>query len=139
MRLWAFVVHDYSQLDFTYSTSSLTIWSCVEVGIAVTCACLPSMKPVFSGVRTWYTRQTSERLTSGRSSPSNPSRHHLMKRRGGDEASRSSSEEAGLCLKEDSQAKADRTQQPSQDCASSFLYPMSNPATTYPGNVNESV
>ena len=62
-----------------------------------------------------------------------------MKRRGGDAASRPSSEEAGLCLKEDSQAKADRIQQPSQGCAPSFLYPMSKPATTYPGNVNEAV
>ena len=79
LRLWAFVTRDYSSPDLTYTTTNPAIWSCVEVSIAITSACLPSLRPVFaamgmtySKLRTRYTKPhsfSSRRTGSSRSQP----------------------------------------------------------------------
>ena len=70
MRLWSFAIRDYNSADITYTAGITTTWVCVELGVAGTCACLPSMKPVFSKLRALYTKSTSARLDSRGSSPS---------------------------------------------------------------------
>ena len=46
LRLWSFVTHDYSSPDVTYTTANIVIWSFAEVGLAITSACLPSLRPI---------------------------------------------------------------------------------------------
>lgn len=67
LRLWAFVTRKYNSPDMTYTTANPAILYCVEASIAITSACLPSLKPFFIAVRSTYRtliRQSSPSLTS---------------------------------------------------------------------------
>ena len=70
LRLWAFVTRDYSSPDLTYTTANPAIWSCVEASIAITSACLPSLRPVFAAMGTTYsnlrTKYPKSRSSSSR-------------------------------------------------------------------------
>ncbi len=68
LRLWAFVTRNYSSPDLTYTTANPAIWSCVEASIAVTSACLPSLRPIFAAMGSTYSRLRSKRSTHSRSS-----------------------------------------------------------------------
>lgn len=34
--------------DFSYDNIGIAIWSCIEVNVAILCACLPALKPLIS-------------------------------------------------------------------------------------------
>ena len=107
--MWAFVARDYASADFTYTTVNPVIWGCVEVGITITCACLPSMKPVFSGIMAWYMKHKRERSKSRSSSPSNLFHRRLLSLRNGDPVSRQSlGKKNNSGLEEFGRARADR-------------------------------
>ena len=64
LRLWAFVTRDYSSPDLTYTTANPAIWSCVEASIAITSACLPSLRPVFAAMGTTYSNLRTKQSNS---------------------------------------------------------------------------
>ena len=78
LRLWAFVTRDYKSPDLTYTTANPAIWSCVEASIAITSACLPSMKPFFTAVRSTYRKLRTKYSSSSLNSPSSGSPYRRM-------------------------------------------------------------
>ena len=74
LRLWAFMTRDYSSKDHTYTAADSAIWSCVEISIAITSACLPSLRPIvttieggLSKLRSRYSKSLSSSSESERS------------------------------------------------------------------------
>ncbi|MCJ1369110.1 hypothetical protein MMC20_000318 [Loxospora ochrophaea] len=84
LRLWAFVTRNYASPDLTYTTANPAIWSCVEASIAITSACLPSIRPALAAVGTTYSKLKTK---YGKSLPSSSRRisflHSRSKSAGG--------------------------------------------------------
>lgn len=53
--------------DMTYHFKEIIIWSCVEINVGLTCACLPSLKPAlaFLGLNRLFSFADSRALTPG--------------------------------------------------------------------------
>ena len=73
LRLWAFVTRDYKSHDLTYTTANPAIWSCVEASIAITSACLPSLKPFFTAMKSTYKKSRTKSSSLPLKSPSSGS------------------------------------------------------------------
>ena len=60
LRLWAFMTRDYTSLDLTWTTAGSIEWSCVEVAMAMISACLLSLRPILTWVRTGSAHPTTD-------------------------------------------------------------------------------
>ena len=54
------MTRDYASPDLTYTTANPIIWSCVEASIAITSACLPSLRPVLTSIGATYSKLVSK-------------------------------------------------------------------------------
>ncbi|KAK8094899.1 hypothetical protein PG997_001584 [Apiospora hydei] len=60
IRLRLMVHVDLKSPDVTYSFASTAIWTIIETNIGITCACLPSQKPLLSLAVKWTTLMSGE-------------------------------------------------------------------------------
>ena len=54
------MVRDYSSPDLTWTTVDPSIWSCVEGSFAIISACLPSLRPILTYLRTGSATPTTK-------------------------------------------------------------------------------